>query len=99
MVNARLTRYLWHGAVGTGTRTRKYRGAFRRSVWSSGLDRFSTTWPERFFNAGIAEQNIWCVAAGLAASGFIPFVTSFPNFLTLRSRTGTFKPGLYAGKR
>ncbi|WP_312209215.1 transketolase family protein [Pseudescherichia sp.] len=52
---------------------------------SSGLDRFSTTLPERFFNAGIAEQNMVGVAAGLAASGFVPFVTSFPNFLTLRA--------------
>ncbi|MDU7379891.1 MAG: transketolase C-terminal domain-containing protein [Enterobacteriaceae bacterium] len=52
---------------------------------SSGLDRFSTTFPNRFINAGIAEQNMVGAAAGLAASGFIPFVTSFPNFLTLRA--------------
>jgi transketolase len=52
---------------------------------SSGLDRFSTTFPDRFINAGIAEQNMVGAAAGLAASGFIPFVTSFPNFLTLRA--------------
>jgi len=52
---------------------------------SSGLDRFSATLPARFFNAGIAEQNMVGVAAGLAASGFVPFVTSFPNFLTLRA--------------
>lgn len=52
---------------------------------SSGLDRFSTTYPERFFNTGIAEQNLVGVAAGLASSGFVPFATSFPNFLTLRA--------------
>lgn len=52
---------------------------------SSGLDRFTSTFPERLFNAGIAEQNMVGVAAGLAASGFVPFVTSFPNFLTLRA--------------
>lgn len=52
---------------------------------SSGLDRFSTMLPDRFFNAGIAEQNMVGVAAGLAASGYVPFVTSFPNFLTLRA--------------
>ncbi len=39
---------------------------------SSGLDRFSTTYPERFFNTGIAEQNMIGVAAGLAASGYVP---------------------------
>lgn len=52
---------------------------------SSGLDRFSTTYPDRFFNTGIAEQNLVGVAAGLASSGFVPFATSFPNFLTLRA--------------
>lgn len=52
---------------------------------SSGLDRFSNTLPERFFNTGIAEQNMVGIASGLAASGFVPFVTSFPNFLTLRA--------------
>lgn len=52
---------------------------------SSGLDRFAATWPERFINAGIAEQNMVGVASGLAAGGFVPFVTSFPNFLTFRA--------------
>ncbi|MGK3113364.1 transketolase family protein [Candidatus Pantoea formicae] len=52
---------------------------------SSGLDRFATTFPERFFNAGIAEQNMVGVAAGLAASGYVPFVTSFANFVTFRA--------------
>ncbi|MEQ9859868.1 transketolase [Pectobacterium cacticida] len=52
---------------------------------SSGLARFSTTYPERFFNAGIAEQNMVGMAAGLAAGGFVPFVTSFANFLTMRA--------------
>ncbi|MCW2483735.1 transketolase family protein, partial [Candidatus Symbiopectobacterium sp. NZEC135] len=52
---------------------------------SSGLDRFNTTYPERFFNAGIAEQNMVGMAAGLAAGGYVPFVTSFANFLTMRA--------------
>jgi len=33
--------------------------------------------PERFFNIGIAESNLVGVGAGLAACGFIPFITSF----------------------
>jgi len=37
--------------------------------------------PERFFNLGIAESNLVCVGAGLAACGFIPFITSFSSFL------------------
>lgn len=52
---------------------------------SSGLERFATHHPERFFNAGIAEQNMVGVAAGLAAGGYVPFVTSFAIFLTFRA--------------
>lgn len=37
--------------------------------------------PERFFNLGIAESNLVCVGAGLAACGFIPFIVSFSSFL------------------
>ncbi len=37
--------------------------------------------PERFFNMGIAESNLVGVGAGLAACGFIPFITSFSSFL------------------
>jgi transketolase len=37
--------------------------------------------PERFFNLGIAESNLVCVGAGLAACGLIPWITSFSSFL------------------
>ncbi len=37
--------------------------------------------PERFFNIGIAESNLTCIGAGLAACGFIPFIISFSSFL------------------
>jgi len=37
--------------------------------------------PERFFNIGIAESNLVCIGAGLAACGFIPFIVSFSSFL------------------
>jgi transketolase len=37
--------------------------------------------PERFFNLGIAESNLVCVGAGLAACDFIPWITSFSSFL------------------
>lgn len=37
--------------------------------------------PERFFNLGIAESNLVCVGAGLAACSFIPFIVSFSSFL------------------
>lgn len=38
-------------------------------------------YPERFFNIGIAESNLVGVGAGLAACGFIPWITSFSSFL------------------
>ena len=40
--------------------------------------------PERFFDVGIAEQNLIGVSAGLAASGYIPFASSFAMFATGR---------------
>ena len=39
---------------------------------------------ERFINAGVAEQNMISVAAGLAAKGFVPVVYSIAPFATLR---------------
>jgi transketolase len=40
--------------------------------------------PERAFDVGIAEQNMACVAAGLASYGFKPFISSFTPFATRR---------------
>lgn len=40
--------------------------------------------PERFFDMGIAEANMIGVSAGLAASGYIPFCSSFAMFCTGR---------------
>lgn len=52
---------------------------------TSGLDRFSSSYPERVVNVGIAEQNMIGVAAGLSTLGYIPFATTFANFASLRS--------------
>ncbi len=41
--------------------------------------------PERFFDMGIAEGNMIGVAAGLAASGYVPFASTFAMFLTGRA--------------
>jgi transketolase len=38
-------------------------------------------YPERFFNIGIAESNLVCIGAGLAACDLIPWITSFSSFL------------------
>ena len=47
---------------------------------STKTEMFKKTYPDRFFNAGIAEGNMMCVAAGLAASGKIPFASTFAMF-------------------
>ena len=45
---------------------------------------FAKEFPNRFFDVGIAEQNLMGVAAGLANSGFIAFASSFAVFATGR---------------
>lgn len=40
--------------------------------------------PDRFFNVGIAEQNMTGIAAGMAKSGLIPFIAAFAVFASLR---------------
>ena len=45
---------------------------------------FAAKFPDRFFQAGIAEQNMVGLAAGLASCGKIPFVASFAVFVTKR---------------
>ncbi|HWQ74756.1 MAG TPA: transketolase family protein [Syntrophomonas sp.] len=46
---------------------------------------FAKAFPERFINAGIAEQNMMGMAAGLAASGKVVFASSFAIFATGRA--------------
>ncbi|MGM0381155.1 MAG: transketolase family protein [bacterium] len=46
---------------------------------------FAEKFPDRFYNVGIQEANMAGVAAGLAASGMVPFVSSFACFLTTRA--------------
>lgn len=46
---------------------------------------FAKAFPERFFNVGIAEQNLMGVGAGLAAGGKIPFVSTFAMFAAGRA--------------
>jgi transketolase len=45
---------------------------------------FAEEFPQRFFNCGIAEQNMIGIAAGLAASGKIVFASTFAIFATTR---------------
>ncbi len=52
---------------------------------TSGLDRFKKSYPDKFLNIGIAEQNMLGIAAGLAKEGYVVFVTTFATFATMRS--------------
>lgn len=44
------------------------------------VEEFSKKFPERFFELGVAEQNMAGVASGLAAMGKVPFITSYAIF-------------------
>ncbi len=46
---------------------------------------FKKVFPERHFNCGIAEANMASIAAGLAAAGKVPFISSFAMFATGRA--------------
>lgn len=48
------------------------------------VEPFAERFPERYFNMGVAEQNMVGVATGLAEAGFVPFVYSIATFASLR---------------
>ena len=52
---------------------------------STKADKFAKAHPDRFFQIGIAEQNMIGTAAGLAAVGYVPWTSSFTVFLTHRA--------------
>src|ERR1700679_1731267 len=55
------------------------------SVSSAKMKGFQARFPERFFNVGIAEQNMVGVSAGLANGGKIPYVCGAACFITARA--------------
>jgi transketolase len=59
-------------------RVRALDGDVKNSTYA---DKFKERFPERFVEGWIAEQNMVSVAAGLAAQGLVPFVSSFACFL------------------
>ncbi|MDQ4148733.1 MAG: 1-deoxy-D-xylulose-5-phosphate synthase [Actinomycetota bacterium] len=48
------------------------------------IEPFASEFPDRFLNAGVAEQNMVALATGMAESGFVPFVYSIATFATSR---------------
>ena len=51
----------------------------------SGMDRFIASFPEKFLQVGIAEQNMIGIAAGLAMEGDCVFATTYASFIAVRS--------------
>jgi transketolase len=47
---------------------------------STRTDGFEKKFPERFFEVGVAEQNMAAIAAGLGVTGKIPFISSYATF-------------------
>lgn len=69
---------------------------------------FKKRFPDRFIQCGIAEQNMFSIAAGLARQGFIPFPTTFAAFASRKAADQVYMdiccananvkiPGVYAG--
>lgn len=52
---------------------------------SGNLECFKVAYPDRFFNIGIAEQNMTGIACGLAKEGNNVFIVSFAPFVTMRN--------------
>ncbi|MCA9409381.1 MAG: 1-deoxy-D-xylulose-5-phosphate synthase [Candidatus Omnitrophica bacterium] len=48
------------------------------------VEPFAEEFPKRFFNVGVAEQNMVGLATGLAKEGYIPYLYSIVNFAALR---------------
>ena len=48
------------------------------------LDEFAASYPDRFFNVGVAEANMVGLGTGLAEAGFIPFLYSISTFAAMR---------------
>jgi transketolase len=48
---------------------------------STRTDWFQAKFPEKFLNVGIAEQNMIGISAGLAATGLVPFATTYTIFI------------------
>lgn len=55
---------------------------------STNTYRFGKRFPDRFFEVGVAEMNLVCMAAGLATTGFIPFASTFCVFASMRACEG-----------
>jgi transketolase len=68
-----------------GERNQKIVGLSADLAKSTKIGKFADKFPQRFFNAGVAEQNLFGMAAGLSLSGLIPFVSTMACFTSMRA--------------
>lgn len=54
-------------------------------MYPTKTDKFASTYPDRFFDVGIAEQDLFGISSGLASSGKLVFACSYANFSCLRA--------------
>jgi transketolase len=54
-------------------------------MYPTRTEKFAQLYPRRFFDVGVAEQNLVGIAAGLATCGKIPLVADYANFICLRA--------------
>jgi len=68
------------GLVAAGEANRNVVALSADLTESTRVDAFAKHFPNRFFEIGVAEQNLVTVAAGMAVTGKIPFVASYATF-------------------
>ncbi|MGH2482673.1 MAG: transketolase family protein [Ktedonobacteraceae bacterium] len=68
------------GLLAAGKQDERIVGLCADLTHSTTMDLFANTFPERFVEVGVAEQNMVTVGAGLAAMGKIPFISSYAAF-------------------
>jgi len=66
------------------------------TLGSSGLKNFAKAYPDRFIDCGIQEANMVGLAAGMSATGKIPFIHSFGPFVSRRVYDQLFLSVAYA---
>lgn len=72
-------------AVGIVEEAKSRPDIYLLSADTSGLDRFKQAFPDRYYNVGIAEQNLIGVSAGIASEGNCVFATAYATFITCRA--------------
>jgi transketolase len=68
------------GLLAAGKLNKNVVGICADLTGSTSMNLFAEKFPERFFNVGVAEQNLVTVASGMAAMGKVPFVSSYAAF-------------------